>query len=139
MRLWTLHMFLSGGQAVALTFKTGEAMEREHAKLWVEGEPKPVGGVHLISAAAQAYSAAHLVDDFGGSFSVRLKDLSGSLMTDEVEGSEAGIERGLLQARSQMKAQQRASRDSTLNGGGMPASGLAIPPMANITHPRGRG
>ena len=67
-----------------------------------------------FTAATEDARGVRIADDFGQNLFIVPSQISGLLLEDMALSSEARIERGLDQARSQAKAQERAMADPAL-------------------------
>jgi len=74
----------------------------------------------------------HLTDEFGSSAIMRVADVSGCILEDMSKTSEAGIERGLNNARSQASLNRRAQADPQITSG---VSGVMPGDMSRINGP----
>jgi len=112
-RIWTLNLYIAGiVQPIRLIYKSEERAKQ------AANHPIGVDGLFILT------------DEFG--VEVRLTEPPlARVLSDAVEECEANIEMSLLQARAQMKAQQRAKNDPTLGGGSIvsPHSGGPVIPF----------
>ena len=112
MKIWTVNLYVTGiVQPIRLIYKSEERAKN------ALNHPMGVDGLFTFN------------DDFGVEIRLEEKPIA-RVMSDAVEECEANIEMSLLQARAQLKAQQRANNDPTLRNGGssiVPAGGPVIP------------
>lgn len=71
------------------------------------------------AGAFQTVGNLQVEDDFGNIMVLVLPEVSGVLMEDFAKSSEAGVERAIINARMQAKAQSRAMSDPILKSSAM--------------------
>ena len=115
MSIFGLQILLRSGQMISLAYRTVERAIAAGA--WVMKNEKEDPSV--------------IEDEFGGNAAVYRGDICATVVMDESALEELQIERGLAQARAQMKAQKRAQSDPVLNGGVVAArmNDIVMPPV----------
>lgn len=76
-------------------------------------------------------SCISIVDEFGQQGCLEIKNIHGFMLEDLDKSNLAQIERGLHQARTQAKAQQRAGADPALRAAMMTQGAPVLSPMGN--------
>jgi hypothetical protein len=121
-RVFGMQMYLRSGIVVGMAFRTEENALPVRARLLLQ---EPAAWIEVT-------------DDFGAMFMINVSEIVGIMIVDEAEASEVAIERGLIKARANARAQKLATTDPALNGGVVPARGMILPD-GGFPPARGRG